>query len=64
MYSLLLQFYLIIQKHRANCLKQIKKKKLKRKKLKMLYFKVKASQKYLQVNRKKGMFHAGLKPHF
>lgn len=30
----------------------------------MFYFKVKTSQKYLQVNRNKGMFHAGLKPHF
>lgn len=40
------------------------KKNLKRKKLKMFYFKVKALQKYLQVNRNKGMFHAVLKPLF
>lgn len=37
------------------------KKNLKRKKLKMFYFKVTALQKYLQVNRNKGMFHAVLK---
>lgn len=30
----------------------------------MFYFKAKASQEYLQVNRNKGMFQAGLKSHF